>query len=513
MARFGFIGSSYTLASPNADCQKTLNWYEEQVESGEGKSAAILVPTPGLSLFCDLVGAQVRGEWTINGRDFSVCDATLFEVFANGTKHALGAVNNDGNPASMVASPQQLAVASGGLIYVYYLRTIGTVLAGTFAPVPSGTFPGPVTQVGYSDGFFIALIASTEQYFVSQSLDATVWPPINTEIISVFPDNVVSMIIDHRQIWFLGAKASEVEGDAGTSPVPFATIPGGFMEQGCGAEFATVQLDNSIFWIGSRNDLGAGIAWRANGYSPQRVSNHAVERIWQSYPTIADARAFVYQKNGHSFWQINFPSANATWCYDVATGRWHERGFWYAAAGIYQAALPQCHTFVFGKHLVGDRSSGKIYEMNDPSPATGGGWNFVTDDGATIRRLRRAPIISTENKWIYYSELTIDVETGVGPMPPLYDGAGNPREPVISLRYSNDSAHTWSNYRDLPLGFAGEYSRRCVARRLGRARQGRVFEITCSDPVPVNLIDAYLTATPGFEQPQGRYAKELAKVS
>lgn len=512
MSRFGMVGPTYTQESVNADCQRCVNWYPENNESGDGKSAAQLYCTPGLKLFSARSGAQVRGEFTITGRTFKVIDAVLYEQFADGSDSALGNVINDGNPASIVSSPQQLLVASGGALYVYYLRTVGAVLAGTFTPIPSVTFPGPVTQVGYSDSFFVALIASTEQYFVSAPLDATVWPPLATQIISTFADNVVSMIVDHRQIWLLGAKQSEVDFDAGTFPNPFQTVPGGFLEQGCGAEFATVQLDNGIFWIGLRNDQGWGIAWRSNGYAATRVSNHAVETTWQSYPTIADARAFSYQQNGHSFWVINFPSAQATWCYDVATGQWHERGFWLAAAGIYQAALPQCHTFNFGKHLVGDRQSGNIYEMNVPSAAVGGGWNFVTDNGAPLRRMRRAPIISTENKWIYYWELTIDVQTGVGPQPPLLDGAGNPREPVLSLRYSNDSSHTWSNYRDLPLGFAGEFSRRCVARRLGRARQGRVFEISVSDPVPVNLVDAYLIASPGFE-PQERYSKQIRKVA
>jgi hypothetical protein len=510
MSRFGFCDQTYTVESFNADCQRSINWYVEQ-GGPNSKSVQQLYPTPGLKLFSARAGAQVRGEWTINSRSFKVVDATLYEQFADGSDAAIGVMVDDGNPSYMVASPQQLLIASGGFLYVYYLKTIGTVPAGTFVAIPAPTFPGPVDIVGYSDGFFVALVESSQQYFVSQSLDATIWPGLATQIISTFADNVVSMIVDHRQIWLLGAKQSEVDADAGSIPNPFQTVPGGFMEQGCAAEFATVQLDNGIFWIGQRNDQGGRVAWRSNGYSPTRVSNYAVENAWESYSTVADARAFSYVDHGHSFWVINFPTAQATWCYDAATQMWHERGFWFAQAGIYQAALPQCHTYNFGKHLVGDRQSGNVYQMSVPV-MNGSAWDFVTDNGAAIRRLRRAPIISTENKWIYYSELTIDVETGLGPQPPLLDGAGNPREPILSLRYSNDSAHTWSNSRDLGLGMAGQYHRRCVARRLGRARQGRVFEVSCTDPVPVRLIDAYLDATPGF-QTQERLTKQLTKVA
>lgn len=509
MSRFGFCGPTYQLPNINADCQRTINLYPESDESQMGKSAIVMNPTPGLSLFCDLIGQEVRGELTINGRMFALCDTHLYEVASNGTKTALGNVANDGNLVYMVATPQQLAIASAGFLYVYYLQTVGAVVAGTFVTVPPATFPGPIDSIRLSDDFFIALIAQSQRYYVSNSLDATNWPALSFNQISTFPDNVVSMIVDHRQIALFGQKATEFDYDTGGIPVPFGAAPGGFMEEGCAAEFATVQLDNSIFWIGQRNDRGQGIGWRSNGYSPVRVTNHSVESIWATYTTLSDARAFAYQDGGHSFWHINFPSANATWVYDVATGMWHERGYWQAQAGIYQTALPQCHTFNFNKHLVGDRQSGKIYQMAAPS-ASGSAWNFVTDNGNPIRRLRRAPIISTENKWIYYRELTIDLMTGLGPQPPLLDGAGNPRDPMLTMRYSNDSGITWSNGRDVPCGQAGAYLQRAVARRLGRARRGRVFEVTCTDPIPWYFTDAFIEAEPGFTASE-RIPKQYAK--
>jgi hypothetical protein len=517
MSRFGFVGGTYISQSVNADAQECINWYVENVESGDGKSARVLYPTPGLSVFGAAAGLnQVRGLWTINGRTFAVIDAQLYEVLGNGNLNALGGVNNDGNPVSMVASPQQLLIASGGLLYVYFLQavTISGVLnpAGTFTPIPAATFPSPVPQVTYDDGFFVALVSSSEKYFVSNLFDATTWQAIQSTTINTFPDNVVSMLPAFRQIWLFGQKQTEVDYDAGNL-FPFSPVPGGFMEQGCGAQFATVLLDNAPMWIGARNDQGNAVAWRANGYQPVRISTHAVETAWQSYQTIADARAFAYQDQGHSFWVINFPSAQATWVYDPATGLWHRRGYWNAQQGVYQAALPQCHTFNFGKHLVGDRQSGKIYQMSIPT-MTGGGWNFVTDNGNPIRRLRRAPHISSENEWIRHSYLWVDVESGVSPQPPLRDGANNPRDPMLTLRYSDDGGHTWSMGRDMGFGQAGKYKTRAKWNQLGRSRD-RVYELTCADPVPCRIIDAYLKAkgkTSRFET-QERLPKQMSKVA
>jgi hypothetical protein len=477
-----------------------------------------LYPTPGLKAFASVAGTQqVRGIFTITstlGRTFCVIDATLYELSSVGVLTSITTIGNNGNPVSMIASPQQLLVASAGLLYVYQLKAQPTLgyTAGQVIPIDPATFVGPVLQVGYSDGFFIALVATSETYYVSAEFDATNWTANGDKIISTYPDNTVSMIVDHREIWLLGAKASEVEYDSGNI-FPFDTVPGGFVEQGCGAQFATVQLDNSIFWIGSRNDQGSGVGWRANGYTPQRVTTFAVERAWQGYPMISDARAFSYQDQGHSFWVINFPSGQATWVYDVATGLWHERGYWNSLNGTFQTALPQCHTFNFGKHLVGDRQSGTIYQMSIPV-AVGADWSFVTDNGNPIHRMRRAPHIANEHEKIFHYSVEVLMETGVSPQPPLRDGAGNPRAAQVTLRWSDDGGHTWSNGQTRGIGQSGDYKHRVLFRRLGVSRD-RVYELTCADPVPYRIVDAYLKASgeTGLSfKPQKRLQKEYGET-
>jgi hypothetical protein len=61
----------------------------------------------------------------------------------------------------------------------------------------------------------------------------------------------------------------------------------------------------------------------------------------------------------------------------------------------------------------------------------------------------------------------------------------------------------------LDFGQAGAYQTRAVLRRLGKARKGRVFEFSVSDPIPWRITDAYLTGT-GF-QPQERLPKKLSQ--
>jgi hypothetical protein len=480
-----------------------------------------LYPTPGTSLFCTLPGdGPVRGQIEINGLAFAVSKSNFCQVFPNGTFNVIAQVANDNLPVSMVASPQQLLIASAGSLYVYQIQ--GTpnsqnIGAGAFYQVPNSTFtlPGGAQplplQVEYIDGFFLVLLRDSQTIYISTPLDATSWPALQQITVSVFSDNVQGMIQNQRQLYVYGRKRSTTYYDSG-SPNIFDVNPSGTVEDGMVSNFGFCRLDNSVFWI-DQDERGSGVVRRYSGFTPTRVSNHAIEFAMQGYPTISDCVAYPCQDQGHAFAVFYFPTANKTWVYDVATGQWHERGYWNENTALYSAHKSQNHMLAFGKHLVGDPTSGNIYQMAIPSTAIGGGYNFVTDNGNPIVRMRRSPHISAENKYSFYNELVLDMETGLGPMPPLLDGAGNPRGPKVLLRWSKDYAHTWSNYYSLDAGQAGQYRQRVRRSRMGRARD-MVFEVSCSDPIPWRLIDGYLDADgPSPYKPSSRLALTYGKVS
>jgi hypothetical protein len=225
-----------------------------------------------------------------------------------------------------------------------------------------------------------------------------------------------------------------------------------------------------------------------------RISTFAVETSLSSYPDISDLVSYSYQDGGHLFWVLYIPNTNCTWVYDVAESLWHKRAAWNPAAGTYGPHRSWNHSYAFGKHLVGDWGSANLYEMKLAYDTGGGVYDFVTDNGMAIRRLRRSPTLVNEMAWIYHAELTVDFATGLGPQPPLLDGDGNPRPPQAMLRWSDDRGSTWSNEHIVGMGFAGEYNTRAIWRRLGRSRY-RVYELSVSDPVPVCIVDAYLAAS------------------
>ena len=69
-------------------------------------------------------------------------------------------------------------------------------------------------------------------------------------------------------------------------------------------------------------------------------------------------------------------------------------------------------------------------------------------------------------------------------------------DPFLQMRYSDDFGHTWSYPTTRALGKTGQYANRVIWRRTGQSRN-RVYEVSCSDPVPLVMLGADLDAVPG----------------
>jgi len=106
------------------------------------------------------------------------------------------------------------------------------------------------------------------------------------------------------------------------------------------------------------------------------------------------------------------------------------------------------------------------------------------------RRLRRAPHLADEQRWLTYDRFQLDLQTGVG----LNTGQGS--DPQIMLRWSNDGGHTWSHEHWVSAGRMGATKTRAIWRQLGRART-RTFEVVVSDPCAFFLCAAYLSVSEG----------------
>jgi hypothetical protein len=417
-----------------------------------------------------------------------------------------------------------LGTGSGGT-GTYTLSQANTVTPGVtmyginFSVLPStdGAFSG-ANSVDIVDNYFVYDHPTTQQWGATDVLSPI---SISTSYANKdgAPDNIVALIVDHREVFLLGEVSSEVWIDVGAVPFPFQRIPGTSTQHGIAAKFSLARLGNSFAYV-SRNNRGQAQIMQMKGYLPNRISNHAVENsLTNKY--VDDAVSWTYQLEGHEVYVVTFPTLQLTWAYDSTTDMWH-KWLYTAADGSYQRHRGNCSAVFQGMVLVGDYSNGKIYELDKQN---------YTDDGQNVRRLRRAPHLVTDLQRQYFEEFQIQFQPGVGttglsvgtgeiflnspyiiypnavltigPLQTFVIGlqaaifnTSTTTNPQAMLRWSNDGGSTWTKYYTCSIGQLGRYKNRAIWRRLGMARD-RVFEVSITDPVNAVIIFANLKASEG----------------
>jgi hypothetical protein len=397
MARFGFIGSAYTSRSSSIADEELINLFLESDGSGQGQSKASFFASPGLSTFLVLdVTADVatRGSVEVNGRVFVVVGAQLYEVFADKTKTARGAIADDGKPVTIVKSALELCIIAAGKTYSFVLAT------NALTDVTAQMLGVPI-HACFCDGYFLVIFKDSQKIQFCSLFDGTTWPGLNVLQVSVFADNLVSIVEDHREVIVMGSRHGVVYYDSASSNV-FDVIQGSKFEHGNAATFSHIKIDNTDFWI-ERDDDGNCMARKmGGGYVPQRVSTYGVEWQWQGYSDVSDAVSYTIQIGGHTFWRIYFPTGNMTWQYDIGENSWSKLATW--SNGTYSAHSTQNHIFAFGKHLVGDPFSGTLYETS---------MDLYDYAGSPRRWLRRTATVYREMEWIFHDRLTVDADPGI----------------------------------------------------------------------------------------------------
>ena len=472
------LGAAYVARSINAADNRCVNLFPEMTPDN-GQTAAFLNRAPGLEFLQTVGTGPIRALWAhqTNGSDFYVVSGG--EVYKlnsmTGTPILLGTVSGTG-PVSIADNGTQIFFACNPDSYIY------NEVTNVFAQITDPDFPGAVT-VGYLDGYFVFNEPDSQRVWVTSLLDGLSVDPLDFASAEGSPDGLVGLIVDHREAWLFGTDSVEVWYDAGLPDFPLTRIQGAFNEIGCVAAFSIAKLDNGLFWLGT-DARGQGIVYRANGYTGQRISTHAIEYAIAQYGNISDAIAYTYQQEGHAFYVLTFPSGDATWVYDVSTQAWHERAGWDNGEFVRHRSNCQCN--FGGNIIVGDYENGNIYKFSLDIYADNGGiqkW---------LRSWRALPTGQNNLKRTAHHSLQLNCESGVG----LNDGQGS--DPQAMLRWSDDGGHTWSNEHWSPMGKIGAYYQRVFWRRLGMTLKlrDRVYEVSGTDPVKIAIMGAELILSP-----------------
>ncbi len=486
MPDFDFVGASYVAASITQDDQELINWYCEidptkfagakATGVGAERGVVALYPTPGLETIAELNVAEVRGAHTLPGGDLMlvVCGDTLWSVNTNYVASNVGTLSSAGGQVYITDNGVS-AYLTDGLTRYYY--TWGT---NTFSAIADGGFTG-ANVCDEVDNFIIYNRPNTNQWGCTD-VGSIVSGALNFGSKIGSSDNIAFVAADHRQVLVVGEFYSERWINTGAFPFPFSIIPGSSMQHGCGAINSFSRLGEGVAFLAQDTRGNATVVmWGATLPAPQRISTFAVENAIQNYAVTSDAIGYTYTQSGHEFYVLTFPTADVTWCYDLATQLWHKRAWRDPETGVYHRHRSNCAAAFNGQIIVGDFENGKLYALSQ---------SVYTDDGDPLPCLRRCRHLTSDLNRQFFHSLQIQFQPGVG----LQTGQGS--DPEFILRWSNDGGFTWGNDHLVKIGKVGKYRHRAIKRRLGSARD-RIYEVVVTDPVYRVIVSANLNASSG----------------
>lgn len=459
-----FATQAYQSRALPVSAQRCVNYFAE-AQPKDAKTPVAVFNAPGITSFATgLVGA-VRGHEVMGGTLFVVAGNTLYEVASDGTATSRGTIDSHIGPVGMAAnraSPQELIVVDGTSGWTFDSNN-GLV------KITDGDFKAADT-VTFQDGYFILNEAGTSRFFISNLDDGQTYTATDFADAEGDPDEVVAVASNHRELWVFGEQTTEVFFNSGNADFPFERINGAFLERGCAAAFSVSMDDNTLFWLGDD-----GIVYRAAGYTPQRISTHAIEEDIRGFSDWSDALGYFFTMAGHKFYVLTFPTGQKTYVYDAATKLWHERE---TTGQIYWSA--NTHAYVYGRHIVGDAFQGRLGELD---------LDTFTEYGETMMGVLTSPPYHQDRKRVFHRRFELDIESGVG--------TTTGGDPQVWLDYSDDGGRTFSDRKPFrSMGKIGEYRQRLRWLRMGQSRE-RVYRITVSDAVKRSIIAAHLDVAPG----------------
>lgn len=458
--RVPFIGGSNTSRTVNVAAQRTVNMYAEL--DPESKYQAGLFARPGLVTYSTGPSDGVRGSAVFGDNLYYVVGTEVIKVTTAAAVSTIGTIYTSSGRVSFATNKTQLMFVDGTYGY--------TTTGSSVTQISDGDFPNGATVVVFLDGYFIVNDpGNIGRFHVSDLDDGTAWTATFFGTAARNPDALISLAVPDRTLWLIGALTTEVWWNSGNPDFPFESTESGFVEWGTLSAHSVVVVvsptgGTAVISLAENKD-GGRVVMSSGG----RVSTHALESTINGYTTVSDAYAWSLVWEGHTFYVLTFPTESATWVLDLATGLWAE----WKSYGI-SRFRGSSHTYFDEKHIIGDYQDGTLFQLSATQ---------YSDAGGFLERIREDRHIASERRWLFHRVFELEVESGTGTAE---------LDPQVSLQWSDDGGHTWSNEHWRGLGKVGEYKTLVRWRQLGRSRD-RIYRTTFTDDAKFTIVSGHVT--------------------
>jgi hypothetical protein len=446
----------YESDSLPISAQECTNFYPN-IAQAPALNQETLFGTPGLTQVASASDiSNCRGAHEMNGVPYFVIGSKLYSMSSSYALTDHGQIAGSGRVSMADNGTQLLLLVPGGNGYIY------NHVADTFAQITDADFTanGNPQQVVFIDGFF-CLTTDTKKFIVSALNDGLSYNALDFGTAESDPDEIVAPIVFKNQLFIGGSQTIEAFQNIGGADFPFQRT-GLFLSKGISSPFSIQSIQDTFVFVGAGTNESPAI-WALNGNNVAKISTTAIDKELSALTEtqILDIYSWAYAEKGAYF--VGFALPGTTLVYDTISKRWHERkSFVDGSLGAYRVnALVRAYNQLWA----GDLVDGRIGLLAQ---------NVYTEYDTEIRRTIVTQPFQNNMDSFVLPELELTVESGVGNSSAV--------DPKVGLERSVDGK-IWSDARYRSIGKVGEYNRRVIWNRNGRASRFELFRFTISDPV------------------------------
>lgn len=435
-----FAGQSARDAdNPAGNTSRLVNGYKEPMIPG-GRGSAVLRACPGMADFAEVNDIFVRAMSNFDDGIMAIVGQNLHRVTTDGTVSLIGDVDATDEIAGLDQSTGYVVAVAGRK----YWHWDGT----TLATVVSGNVPNPAS-VAYLGGYVIVSEYGERVFGWSALADPTTWSGLDFASAEITPDPIIRLIAFKDALYIFKATGFERWAVTGLSgPDAFQRIGGAQEEPGLAGYGLIVTFPNGMSFVGTDG--------RVYVFGVGPISTPPVE---VAIERLNPQRMFYYEQRGHGFICLIFGETFA-WCYDTATGEWHERSQddmpWQAKASV-----------KVGTSWYVGTDAGKIAQLT----------NTCLDFGSPMVRQYTSHTLEPGARFnVSMIEAFPRIDGDI-------QGDGDTTEAKITLEMSRDGGRTFGQPRDRGVGAVGAYETRLTWRALGQFRKAtaRVSQSSAKD--------------------------------
>lgn len=335
----------------------------------------------------------------------------------------------------------QIAISDGSNIYVYTLN-------GEFSKAKDEegnllTFlPG---TLAFESSFFFCNDLNSNQIHISNINNARVW---NSTGYSTISEKTISCLAFKNLLFVFGKDKSFLfYSNAQNEFFPYSQDTSRAWEYGCLAQGSLSSALGLMAWVGNTRYGNPTILFSTGG-EPESISTPGIDSIINTFSNLSDAEGFIFQEDGHTFYQLTFYQDNFSLLYDFKSKKWTRLTDYTGENynNIRQVAYYEGKNKLFA--ITKDSSSINIF-----------GNSIYTQDGKIVPRMILTNNYTQDERPYGIQEIDLEIEQGE-----------NQNTSKISIGISKDRGRTFPINRMYTLGPIGERRRVLRWRKLGYAR-------------------------------------------